>query len=185
MAKSQNDILGKLTLAVATQVDIFEKREQSRVEKRYGAVMEHSAAMLAEFTLTATFEQLIGIEKLLQRNDLSVYARVPSTLKSVQEGMSDLQDGEEVYAQLLTNPEAYKAHKYREKERAVPDKIIPLDAMRRALRGQASRVENYRKNVMGNPKEHDFLSARIGLIRRAEKLYDAIQRDRLLQTEQL
>ena len=98
--------------------------------------------------------------------------------------MSDLQDGEEVYAQLLNNPDAYKAHKYREKERASPDKIVPLDAMRRALRGQASRVENYRKNVMGNPKEHDFLYARVAMIRHAEKLYDDIQRHTLLPAVQ-
>lgn len=174
----------RIMLRIAAHADAFEKRERPRAEINYGKAMGLSASALAEFTQTASFDQLLFVEKTLQNNDLDIYARVSSTLKSVQEGMSDLQDGEEVYAQLLTNPDAYKAHKYREKERAAPDKIIPLDAMRRALRGQASRVENYRRNVMGNPKEHDFLSARIGLIRRAEKLYDVIQRDRLLPTEQ-
>ncbi len=185
MAKSlDNDLLDKIVLAVAAQADAFEKREQSLTEKRYGAIMERSAVVLAEFTQIATFDQLLTIEKLLQQNDLNVYARVPSTLESVQEGIIDLREGEEVYAQLLHDSDAYKAHKYREKERASPDKLVPLDAMRRALRGQASRVENYRKNVMNNPKEHSFLSARISLIRRAEKLYDAIQRDLFTATEQ-
>ncbi len=93
--------------------------------------------------------------------------------------MSDFSAGEAVYRQLLNDTPAYQAHKYRENEKAAPDKLVPLDAMRRALRGQVKRVENYRKNVMGNPHEYDYLSARVAMIRRAEELYDLMQRDRL------
>jgi hypothetical protein len=165
---------------MAAQARAFEKREQSRSEIQYGNVMEKSAAVLRELSRTATFDQLLSIEKDLQSNDLQIYAKVPSTLKAVREGISEIKSGENVYRQLLTNTKAYLEHDYRDKEKAAPDRLVPLDAMRRALRGQASRVENYRKNVMGNPKEHVFMSARVAMIRRAEKLYDAIQRDQLL-----
>ncbi len=170
----------RLLLAVSAQVNAFEKRENSRVEKQYGNVMQRSAVALAQFARTASFDQLILAEKTFQENDLVVYAKRPATLKSVQEGIEDLQQGEASYRQLLDNTEAYKAHGYRKKERLSPEKIIPLDAMRRALRGQVKRVENYRSNVMGNSQEQDFLSARIALLRRAEKLYDEIQRQHLL-----
>jgi hypothetical protein len=167
----------------AAQANIYEKRAKSRLEKQYGDTMKRSAAVLADFARTASFDQLIIAEKAFQQNDLAVYAQLPSTLHAVQLGISDLDAGEEVYKQLRDDTEAYKAHKYRDSEKAPPDKLIPLDAMRRALRGQAKRVENYRKNVMGNPQEHEFLSARISMIRRAEKLYDAIQRERLFPDE--
>lgn len=169
----------RLLVWTAAQVNAYEKRERSRVEKQYGAVMQRAAAALADFTRTASFDQLILAEKTFQDNDLSVYAKLPATMKTVQQGIADLADGEEVYQQLLEEPRAYKAHKYRENERAAPDRLVPLDAMRRALRGQVKRVENYRRNVMGNPQEHEFMSARIAMLRRAEKLYDAIQRQHL------
>lgn len=172
--------VAKLMRAVAAQVDAYGKRKVSRAELHYSDVMKESAVILAKVARTASFDQLIRFEKVFQQNDLDVYANVPSTLKAVQQGIADLEAGEDVYRQLLEAPEAYRGHKYRESEKAPPDKLVPLDAMRRALRGQAKRVENYRKNVMGNPQEQDFLSARIAMLRRAEKLYDAIQREYLL-----
>lgn len=165
---------------VMAQKTAYEKREQSQAEINYGKVMQKSASALKDFLKIATFDQLLLVESAFQENDLATYAKVPATLKAVAEGISDFKDGQVVYKQLLNDPEAYRGHRYREKERASPDYRIPLDAMRRALRGQAARVENYRKNVMGNPNEHAFLSARVGMIRHAEKLYDGIQRDLLL-----
>lgn len=168
--------LQKLFAAAAAQVAIYERRAKSRVEKQYGDIMRRSAAVLSEFARTASFDKLIIAERMFQKNDLVVYAQLPSTMKTVRQGIDDLKAGEEVYKQLTEDPQAYKGHKYRDSEKAPPDKAVPLDAMRRALRGQVKRVENYRKNVMGNPQEYEFMSARIAMLKRAEKLYDAIQR---------
>jgi hypothetical protein len=151
--------------ATAAQIDAYGKREESLAEKHYGNVMQESARVLAAFTRTASFDQLVMAEKTLQQNDLAIYAKAPSTMKSVQQGISDFKNGEDVYGQLLNNPQAYSDHKYRDSERVGSDKLVPLDAMRRALRGQVKRVENYRKNVMGNPKEQEFMSARIAVCR--------------------
>ncbi len=170
-----------LLVWIATQKDTYEKREQSRAEKLYSSVMLQSAAALAKFTRTASFDSLLGAEKAFQRNDLLVYAKRPGTMKSVREGIDDFEAGEEVYRQLLEDTKAYKAHRYRRKNST--DSEIPVDTMRQALRGQVKRVENYRSNVMGNPSEQEFLSKRIALLRRAEQLYDAIQRKRLSPPE--
>lgn len=172
--------LHKLLRSVATQAKAFERREQSPAEIAYGIVMGKAARELAEFSRTASFDEILTAEKAMQANDLDIYARAPATLKAVHEGIADFKDGEVVYKQLQTNPEAYKEHRYREKERAAPDRVVPLDAMRKALRGQAARVENYKKNVMGNLQEQSFLTTRVAMLRRAEKLYDGIQRDLLL-----
>ncbi|MDR2391009.1 MAG: hypothetical protein LBE84_04945 [Planctomycetota bacterium] len=175
--------LADLLTWTAAQATAYEKRARSRVEKQYGDTMKRSAATLTDFVCTASFGDLLIAEKAFQRNDLIVYAQLPSTLKSVEQGIADFNAGEKVYRQLLETPEAYKEHAYRDSEKAAPDKLVPLDAMRRALRGQAKRVENYRKNVMGNPQEHEFLSERVAMLRRGEKLYDAIQRERFLIDE--
>jgi hypothetical protein len=164
----------------AVQVSAFEQRENSRVEKRYGIAMQDSAVILAELTQDASFEELIEAEQTLQKNDLTVYAQRSETLESVREGISDINAGLAAYRLLVRNTAEYKAHPYRKKERLPPEHILPLDAMRRALRGQIKRVENYRSNVMGNIKEQEFLSARIAILHRAEALYDAMQRERLL-----
>ena len=173
----------ELVLSTAAQVEAFERRERSRAEKHYADAMKEAATTLSNIIRIASFDQLIAIEKMYQKNDLDIYAKVPATQKSVQQGIDDLQDGEDVYRQLQQDPQAYKAHKYRTNEKAPPDKLVPLDAMRRALRGQIKRVENYRKNVMGNPHEHTFLSARIALLHRAEKMYNTIQRDAYTPSE--
>lgn len=173
---THDEKVANLVLLTAVQVDIFDKRAKSRIEKQYSESMQRTAAALRDFIPVATFDQLLSFERTFQRNDLTVYAQAPSTVKSVEQGIRDFADGEAVCRQLRENPQAYLAHKYRESERAAPDKLLPLDAMRRALRGQANRVENYRRNVMGNPNEQEFLSARIALLQRAEELYDGMQR---------
>ncbi len=177
--------LANLLFLTAAQASIYDKRAKSRIEKQYGDAMQRSAIALMEFTRNATFDQLILLEKTFQRNDLAVYAQLPSTMKSVQQGIDDLENGEGVYKQLLNNPQAYSEHKYRDSERAGPGKLVPLDAMRRALRGQVKRIENYRKNVMSNPQEQKFMSTRIVMLRRAEKLYDALQREQLARGQDL
>lgn len=173
----------KLLGIVAAQGDAYERRSRSRMEKRYGDIMRTAAAVLAEFTGDASFEELIRAEKAFQENDLAIYAQRPATVKAVREGIDDLENGEVAYRQLIENTDAYQKHGYRKKERIPPEKVIPLDAMRRALRGQVKRIENYRKNVMGNPHEQIFMAARIAMLRRAEKLYDAMQRERLFPPE--
>lgn len=172
----ENSNLANLLFLIAGQVSVYDKRAQSRIEKQYGESMQRTAGAIRKILPDATFEQLLLVERMFQRNDLTVYAQAPSTVKSVEQGIRDFADGEAVCRQLRENPQAYLAHKYRESERAAPDKLLPLDAMRRALRGQANRVENYRRNVMGNPNEQEFLSARIALLQRAEELYDGMQR---------
>ncbi len=163
----------------ASQANAFGKRERSRASRDYAAAMEKAAVVLRAFTRAASFDQLLEAEQVFQRNDRNVYARAPSTLEAVQKGMRDFDAGKSVYKQILENPEAYRAHRYREDDHAFPDRVVPLDAMRKALRGQISRVGNYRKTVLGNSQEYDFMTARIAMLRRAEKLYDAIQRERL------
>ena len=175
--------LQEILLIAATQVNAFNKRERSRAAIDYAAAMEKSAASLEKFTKTASFDQLLKAERIFQQNDQDIYAQVPSTLESVQKGMRDFDAGGEVHRQLLDNPEAYKAHRYREDDRAPPDRLVPLDAMRKALRGQMARIGNYRKTVLGSSQEYDFLSARIALLRRAEQLYDTLQREQLLPPE--
>jgi hypothetical protein len=172
--------VNKLLEIVAAQGEAYERRAKSRVEQQYGTVMRIAAGALVRFINTASLDDLILVEKAFQENDLAIYAQIPATIKSVQEGIDDLKEGEAAYKLLIESTHAYKEHPYRKKERANPEKIIPLDAMRRALRGQVKRLENYRKNVMSNPKEQEFISARIAMLHRAEKLYDAIQRERLL-----
>lgn len=176
------DVARVLRIAAA-QANAFNKRERSRAAIDYGIVMERSTAGIREFTKNATFDQLLLAERVLQQNDQDAYTKVPSILQAVQKGMRDFEAGCEVYRQLLNQPEAYKAHRYREDDCASPDRVVPLDAMRKALRGQISRVGNYRKTVLGSPQEYAFMTARISMIRRAEKLYDAIQRECLLSID--
>lgn len=169
--------IAEIMQATVAQVDAFKMRAESPAEIHYGDMMQRVATILALHFRSASFDQLIALEKTFQANDLLVYATLSSTLKSVQQGIRDIKAGEAVYRQLVNDPASYKAHKYRENEHAGPDRLVPLDAMRLALRGQVKRVENYRTNVMANIKEQEFLSARSAMLRHAEKLYDAIQRE--------
>ena len=169
-----------LLQAVAAHVYAYERRERSRAEKEYGVAMKKSADVLLEFVAAASFAELLQVERIFQENDRIVYAKRSATMKSVLEGIDDFAAGEVVYRQLVEDTNAYRTHKYRKKNSVDPDNAIPVDTMRQALRGQVRRVENYRKNVMGNLEEQKFMSARIAMLRRAEKLYDAMQRERLL-----
>ncbi len=47
--------------------------------------------------------------------------------------------------------------------------------MRKALRGQATRVGNFARNPMLFPVEKEFHLLRTALLRRAEKLYENMQ----------
>jgi hypothetical protein len=176
--------LSKLLVASIAQKVAFERRARSIVEKQYSGAMQRAADTLMKLLLVATFDELLQAEKAFQENDLAVYAQRPGTLESVRESIDDFEAGEKTYRQLVDDTAAYRGHGYRKKEKVPPDYVLPLDAMRRALRGQVKRVENFRANVMGNLQEQAFLSARIALLGRAEELYDAMQRERLSPADQ-
>lgn len=178
-SKERDILLQRIT----NHISAFEARERSRAERNYSEAMEKSAAALAAFTRTASFDEILTVEKSFQQNDLTIYAKRPGTVKSVEESIDDFEAGEAVCRQLLGDTAAYAAHRYRKKEMLAPEYEIPLDAMRRALRGQIKRVENYRVNVMGNDHEQAFLSARIAMLHRAEDMYDRLQKERLLPAE--
>ncbi len=68
---------------IATQADAYEKRAKSRIEIQYGDAMKNTAVAIAALIHNASFDQLLAAEKAFQKNDLTVYAQMPATLKSV------------------------------------------------------------------------------------------------------
>lgn len=175
----QDELFIKSMLQVNSHVQAHEKRRNSRVEQQYSKVLRSSTLILGELGAKGDFETVLKVEKTLQQQDLEKYSQNASVKKSVLEGIDDLNNGIVDYKTLLNSPETYMAKAYVKRDMAGPDKSVPLDSMRKALRSQASRVGNYARNPMANDDERDFLNARVALIRKAEKLYDRIQRDRL------
>lgn len=175
-----NSFITKVLGATAAQAKAFQRMKRSPAVVDYGSVMERAARSVEKFCKTASFDQLLAAEKIFQKNDLTIFSTSPSTRESVLEGIDNFRAGEKVYRQLMRSPMAYKEHEYLKSKMVGPDRLVPKDTMRQAIRSQISRVENYRKNVMGNEQEVAFTTARIAMLRRAEKLYDKIQRERLL-----
>ncbi len=164
---------------MAPHVQAHIARQNSKVEKQYGKAMLASAAVLKNLAESGDFNAILKVEKDLQQQDLEKYSTNETVRMNVLDGIEDLEKGIADYNTLMKSPEAYKVKAYVRRDMTGRDRAVPLDAMRKALRSQASRVRNYARNPMANDAERAFHTARMKMIRQAEQLYDGIQREQL------
>ncbi len=164
---------------MSSHVQAHVKRQNSKVEQLYTKTIQKSAAMLKKLTEEGDFDTILKIERALEQQDLEKYSQNETVRKNVLDGIDDLEKGVADYATLMQSPETYRIKAYVKRDMTGPGKTIPLDAMRKALRSQTSRVRNYARNPMANDAERAFHTARMLLIRRAEKLYAGIQKEQL------
>ena len=164
---------------MSSHVQAHIARQKSQVEREYSKAMQNSANALKELAEHGDFDTILKVERALEQQDLEKYSQNETVRKNVLDGIDDLEKGAADYATLMQSPETYRIKAYVKRDMTGPGKTIPLDAMRKALRSQTSRVRNYARNPMANDAERAFHTARMLLIRRAEKLYAGIQKEQL------
>lgn len=167
------DSMNSMSLHVQAHIE----RQNSAVEHDYSKAIDRSAAVLRKLTAEGDFDTLLKVERALQQQDLEKYSKNEEVRRSVLDGIEDLEKGIIDYKTLMESPEKYLIKAYVKRDMTGKNKTIPLDAMRKALRSQASRIRNYARNPMANDAERAFHTARMSLVRRAEKLYEKIQKE--------
>ena len=159
---------------MSSHVQAHAKRQKSKVEQEYSKAMLNSTAALKTLAAEGDFDTILQIELTLQQQDLEKYSKSETVRQNVLDGIEDIEKGLADHKTLMESPETYRIKAYVKRDMAGPGKTIPLDAMRKALRSQTVRVRNYARNPMANDAERAFHTARMTLIRRAEKLYEGI-----------
>ena len=160
---------------LSVQAVLHEKMAQSQVMRRYVAAIEKNMSLMREAISVGDFETLVDVETAIQIVELEKYSHDAGMMASIQKTQKDLAEGMKDYRQLIEMPEAYCARGYRERDCVGANKEFPLDTMRKALRSQAVRVDNFAKNSMLFPVEKEFHLLRVSLLKRAEKLYEGLQ----------
>ncbi len=159
----------RTTYALNTQAQAHGMLLQSPAVRQYVRAIEKGMALMRDALAEDNFDALMAVEEAIQKVEEERFAQ------SIQKTRQDLAEGMKDCRQLLENPEQYCARGYRERDRTGPNKQFPLDTMRKALRGQATRVGNFARNPMLFPVEKEFHLLRGTLLRRAEKLYENMQ----------
>ncbi len=165
----------RTTYALNTQAQAHGMLLQSPAVRQYVRAIEKGMALMRDALAEDSFESLMAVEEAIQKVEEERFAHDEDMAASIQKTRLDLSEGMKDYRQLLENPEQYCARGYRERDRTGPNKQFPLDTMRKALRGQATRVGNFARNPMLFPVEKEFHLLRTALLRRAEKLYENMQ----------
>lgn len=172
---SQRDFFQQTLSGLSVQAILHKKMAQSQSTNRYLGAIEKNMFLMREAIAVGDFETLLDVESAIQIVELEKYSHDESMVQSIQKTQKDLAAGMKDYRQLVETPEAYCARGYREQDCTGPNKRFPLDTMRKALRSQATRVGNFAKNSMLFPIEKEFHLLRVSLLKRAEKLYEALQ----------
>lgn len=173
MADDQSAFIDMVTVQFDAHVFAYQEKQKSRIEKKYSLTMQKSAQALRTAVKTLDFDGLLRLENTLAQIDFDRYSDNEAVRRNVLTGIRDLEAGESNYQVLRSDPETYFKWKYVKREMAG---LVPIDSMRKALRGQVNRVNAYATSPMINEAEREFQKARIAMLHRAEELYDSIQR---------
>lgn len=176
---ARKDFFQNALSGFGVQAVLHGKMVQSQATSRYIAAMEKNMSLMREAIFVEDFETLLDVECAIQIVELEKYSHDASMMKSIQKTQKDLAEGMKDYRHLMEMPEVYFTRGYREQDCTGPNKRFPLDTMRKALRSQATRVGNFAKNSMLFPIEKEFHLLRVTLLKRAEKLYEALQAQRI------
>jgi hypothetical protein len=171
----QNRLFSEVVHWINAQAESHRQLLRSRAMLVYDAIVDKAVRVLKQAILKGDFETLLNTEMAIQKLEMEKYAFDESVAASIQKTREDLAEGIRDYRQLTGNPKSYLGRGYRLRDRAGPNKEYPLDTMRKALRSQATRVGNFAKNPMLNPKEKEFHLLRASVLKRAEKLYEELQ----------
>lgn len=180
MAKSkvrQGRLVAEAGRAIEFHAVSHENLLRSQVMRVHVGTFQEMIRILESAISVGSFETIIQIEEAIQRAEYDKYSRNDKMRESIQQTQRDLADGFMDYKQLIENPKAYFSRGYRDRDRLGPNRTIPLDTMRKALRSQATRVGNFAKNPMLGREEQEFHRARVLMLRHAENLYESIQKN--------
>lgn len=175
--KSPIPYFEKIAHGLNSQAVYQEELLQSAAMSEYVTTIEANSETLRNAIANGDFDELMTVEMTIQQIELERFAHDADMMKSIQKTQRDLAEGMKDYKQLRENPAAYRARGYREQDLAGSNKKYPVDTMRKALRGQAARIGNFARNPMLFPVEKEFHQLRVTLLRRAEQLYEDMQKE--------
>lgn len=180
LPSSQKDLYPTLALLVDEQMSAYDVMLKSKTLQVYTAVVRETTAVMQLALTTGDFETILKTELAIQEAEHDRLSKDPKMMESVRKTQKDMEDGRKDYEQLTKEPGSYFRRGYRDRDRTGPNKEFPVDTMRKALRSQATRVGNFAKNPMLSSEEKEFHNLRVGLLKKAEKLYEQIQYRALL-----
>jgi len=172
---SQHAYFDRTMYGLNAQAIYQEKLVQSKVMRQYIMAIEKNITTLREAIAEGDFDTLLAVEQATQKVEMERFSHDESMVASIQKTQNDLAEGVKDYRQLLEIPKIYFARGYRKEDCTGSNKQFPIDTMRKALRSQATRVGNFAKNPMLFQVEKEFHQLRVSLLKRAEKLYVALQ----------
>lgn len=171
----QNQIYDKAINQLNTQAFSHRALMESPAVRRHALAIRKAIKAVREALANGNFETLLNLEIEMQQLEMTMYARDPGMIASIERTRDDLEAGMLDYRQLIDNPKAYRERGYRKSDRTGTNRRFPFDTMRKALRGQAARVGNFAKNPMLSPEEKEFHRLRVAILKRAEMLYEELQ----------
>ncbi len=159
--------------------DAYRYRQNSKPQKLVNRACKAEAALIRAIIAARNLDEMIALELRLQNNDLEKYARSPSEIKGVEQGLADLQSGMHMYAILKTN-----SGQYREIAKGFTDsnrdkrRNVPKDGMRYALSSQMTRLQN-RHSLQLSEEEKALLTLRRSLVSALIEAYSLLQKEAL------
>lgn len=168
--------LGPATAKAKRLTQAHEGKRNSKSEQEYSEAITGCIDEIKKILREAGLNDILSFELLLMQYDLERYTDDSQTKKNVLIGIEDFNAGLSDYQVLREDPVRYYERRYVRREMAGPDRMVPLDSMRKALNSHARRLESYASSPMVNDIERVFQKARFALVRKAERLYDAFQR---------
>lgn len=162
--------------ATSAATDVaFEKRERSRAQHAVNIACAAEVAAILAIARTGSLNEKIALECLLQQRDLEKYAKSPTEVKNIKQGLKDMAAGLAAYAILTETPEEYKKYAATYADRNRDAKLdVPKDGMRYALASQITRLQN-RQSLQLSEEERVLLTARRALLAAIQAEYSEIQ----------
>ena len=150
--------------------------ESSPEMLKKNASLQETLGLLKEVKGTKDIKTMLGVEEIMLRQELSVYANSPEETNSIKKALEQLQEARKSFAVVHDHKDYEKATEtYSSKQKEAG---LPLDSFRQFLKSHSVRLTNRMASPLSVP-EKNILRQCKELLGMVKEVYISLQKEAL------
>ena len=169
-------LVTKVVEKLASSWIAHQQVENSAEMREKNIFLQETLGLLKEIKGTKDIKTMLGVEEIMLRQELSVYANSPEETNSIKKAMEQLQEARESFAVVHDHQAYQKAIRTYSSKQKEAD--LPLDSCRQFLKSHSVRLTNRMASPLSVP-EKNILRQRKELLGMVKEVYMGLQKEAL------
>ncbi len=169
-------LVSKLTSNLNLGWESYQDVQTSVETQNHNAILQDTLGLLKAIKATKDTPLALGVEEMMLRQELTLYANSPEETNSIKKALEQLQEARKSFA-VVHNHEVYQqaTETYSSKQKEAG---LPLDSCRQFLKSHSVRLTNRMASPLSVP-EKNILRQRKELLGMVKEVYMGLQKEAL------